>query len=155
QEVTTGGRPMRHQLRWNGLLAAALVLTLAAGCQKAGRYGTAPDKETPVDPDDEKPGVIEAHYGWREPHQKPARPIRFGTSDNARWANLRDFGNDQRDDPDPAKLAKIPFDLTPVGVHSALNAAVRSAADTDAVLIKVPLGLPDPTPHVPASNPLT
>jgi cytochrome c peroxidase len=143
---------MRQPLRRNGLLVAGLVLVLLAGCEKAARYGAAPDTKGGGKPPDAHPTEVAAHYGWREPHPRQDRPIRFVTADQPRWETLREYWTDPHDDPKmAAALGAVPLGLTPLGAALAWYAAL----DADAVLIRVPLGLPDPRPHVPAGNPLT
>ncbi len=120
---------------------AALVV-LAVGCQRAGRFGAAPAaKDEPrADTSSPAPGKLKplpANYAWMLPDAKgrqeikPAVPIRFVAHGGERWEKLKQFWTES------SKPA------TPLGK------ARRE------VLIKVPLGLDDPTPYIPRSNPPT
>jgi cytochrome c peroxidase len=133
--------------------AAALALLVGAGCQKVRQYGTkpGPKAEHPAADEpsarqtaqrsaaDEKPAPLPSGYAWMAPtadgrkRMEPAVPLRFvhrGT-DPAGWDRLEQFWT----------LVEKP--ATPLGP------ARRE------VLIKVPLGLDDPTPHIPPFNPPT
>jgi cytochrome c peroxidase len=152
---------MRHLARKNGLYLLAALLVLGAGCQKAARYGP------PVVAEPEKAPEVKfgPHYAWIEPRPSRERtaadrPIRFVTADDRRWDTLKGFWNDPQKASDPlaARVALAPLAMTALGtgvfpLGSAAGALLN--VDADAVLIKVPLGLPDPTPYIPVSNPPT
>jgi cytochrome c peroxidase len=114
-----------------------------AGCQRAQPY---PQKSEP-----ESSLAVPPEFLWSK--TKPVRDItiRFVSADTdpEAWQKLPGFWN-----PVPFPLTGTP--LAPVG-QSPLGAAVVVGLieTTQAIHIKVPLGLPDPTPHIPDSNPPT
>src|SRR6516162_5075731 len=146
--------PRRTRLAW-GLTWVALGLLVAAGCQKAGRFGpraTKPGRGDKSDQGDaggpsakkdsskDKAPPLPTSLAWMIPkapdleRTEPAVPIKFiheGT-DPAEWNKLDGFWTRVRRKP-----------ATPLG---------RARYE---IRIKVPLGLDDPTPYIPPSNPPT
>jgi cytochrome c peroxidase len=124
------------------IFVAAVLLGLA-GCQKAVRFPAAPkgtkDKAEP-----------KAIWGWIIPARSPADlPIRFVASDRPEWHSLPAFWNTSP--PNGGGRATIHVGQSPLGVLAGL--ALLQA--DEAITIKVPRGLPDPTPLIPAANPPT
>lgn len=136
------------------VLLAGLLLV---GCQPAGRYFSkaptpsrqsserlpAPRAEEPNDP--QSAGIV-----WQEPDPsliKPDVPIIFVHERRrpGEWNALPEFWNPDWQRP-----------LSGFGTSSFATAALTGAGLLQpAVRIKVPLGLDDPTPFIPASNPPT
>lgn len=126
-----------------------VALVALAGCQPAARYG--PMKITKDDSIvvDAKAAPLPAHYSWMPPADMPDLPIVFVPSTSPEWANLRGFWNHL-----PPRAAGMR--TTHLGLPSLQAAAALVMADhMEVIKLKVPLGLPDPAPHVPAANPLT
>ncbi len=125
-----------------------LLLTLAVGCQPAARYAI--DKTSPPEKDgDRKPDQVPAEFGYRPAIPPQDVPLEFVASTSDEWAYLPEFWNPQ---PRPsAGVRAVGFALTPLGA----TAAVLLTQEPEVIKIKVPLGLPDPTPHLPPSNPPT
>jgi cytochrome c peroxidase len=128
-----------------GLAALSLLVLLAPGCKhKAGKFPK-PVKTSKVEakkpvkknetPTAKEAKPLPADFEWLPPDpnaKKSEVPLRFvhaGTN-RAEWDELKEFWNTR-----PPRSFFHP--------------------DPREVLIKVPLGLDDPTPHIPASNPPT
>src|SRR5439155_245263 len=75
-------------------------------------------------------------------------PMEFVTEQSADWQKLKDLWTDF---PGKAGLGLWPLGLPPLEAVVALEAQVES----EKIKIKVPRGLPDPTPYLPATNPPT
>jgi cytochrome c peroxidase len=75
-------------------------------------------------------------------------PIVFVPTTSAEWAKLPAYWNAA---PFPAGLPSAHLGLAPIGMAAAWALVEHHAA----VKIKVPRGLPDPTPHIPHANPPT
>ena len=125
------------------LLIPFFMLLALVGCQKAVRYPaalaakTAQQKTEPM-----------AIWGWMCPDKLPRDlPIRFVSADQPNWKNLPAFWN--QFPPLAAGIRTSHIGLTPLGIL----AGFALLDDADAITIKVPRGLPDPTPLIPASNP--
>jgi cytochrome c peroxidase len=134
-----------------------LCFLISAGCKKAGTFGPRPaetdnksqadkteppEKKTKEPPKEKKPLPLPPGYVWQEPTARakkrmaPAVPIRFialGTTPAERkaWAKLKQFWT-------PVQTPATPLGKARSEVH-----------------IQVPLGLADPMPNIPASNPPT
>jgi cytochrome c peroxidase len=129
------------------------VLTLTS-CERAHRYGAAPKKEEPApEVKDELPKKGPYWQTWHAPGAvERDLPIQFVaqlTKDdlpNPEWASLKGFWNVF---PNPQEMVAAPFGLDPIGAMAALVVIDHHAT----LKIKVPLGLPDPTPHIPKGNP--
>jgi cytochrome c peroxidase len=124
-----------------------LVFLALAGCQPADRYPPVPPAAVKQE---EPPARVPPGWGWQEPDRRIRDvAIVFVPSTSREWETLPSFWNH--------------FVPGAVGVRTiwlglpALNAAAAAlAADrTEVVKIKVPLGLPDPTPNIPSANPVT
>jgi cytochrome c peroxidase len=128
------------------LLAPCLALfpLLLAGCQPARRY---PQPPAPArQPARAVP--LPANQLWLEPAASTQDvPIVFVAAGSAEWAGLPHFWN--RFPPPLTGTATAHLGQSPLGAALALLVLDR----LDVVKIKVPLGLPDPTPLVPAANP--
>lgn len=128
-----------------------LLLLAALGCQPAGRYGVTVPRSTRLAPTPSRLVDTPAEEVWLDPNpaeMDPAVPIAFvhEGKDPAAWDQLKAFWNDTK--PGPADAA-FHFAVWPPGV------GVLVKPPEPRVKIKVPLGLDDPTPHIPASNPPT
>ncbi len=153
------------------LCAIGFSLVLGAfGCQPAVRYSTAPapvssKRESPptaarpTPPDDSaRPKGLPPDLLWMEPTpgaiERPV-PILFHTEADHpdEWKKLKGFWN----------LVEVPGQKIPVDTAVAVVAGSPILAaglsttlpSSRAVVIKVPLGLDDPTPFIPPSNPPT
>lgn len=140
----------RHRMaQW----ALAAVL-LAAGCERAQKYlpVSSEPKLPPSIAETKREPVPEPTHGWWEGKVGLEIPIRF-VADNdgqrALYQKLPDYWNEF---PGPAA-----FMTAPVGLLSQLDPLVALVAQVQSsvIYIKVPRGLPDPTPHIPAANPPT
>jgi cytochrome c peroxidase len=127
---------------------ALILISFFAGCQPASRY-----KATSVQNSDlasqEKNERIPAHYAWLPTKMMADVPIVFIPSSSKEWQGLPGFWNTFP--PVPAGAPTAHLGQSPLGTVAALVLA----EGLDAVKIKVPLGLPDPAPLVPAANPPT
>lgn len=130
-------------------MMALLGLTLAAaGCERAHRVPELPapaqEARAPREKTAELPPVL-PHYGWRAPEPRLDIPIRFVAESSPAWSKLPATWNEV---PGPVGLRVLAFGATP------LEAAIttRALVHDEAIVIKVPRGLPDPTPMIPAVN---
>jgi cytochrome c peroxidase len=126
-----------------------VLLLVAAGCQPAGRYPEAPPGR-PASGEALRPAPA-PHYGWLAPRLSADIPIRFvdAASRPEEWKALPDFWNHRWGGVGGQRTAHLGLpQLGPLGPLASL----RLAAEQEAILIKVPRGLPDPTPHIPAVN---
>ncbi len=127
-------------------LGLALVL-FALGCQRAQRYPAA--RDVPGSGADKVSSDM--GYGWLEGEPPPALPIVFVAADTHpdEWQRLTEFWTTF---PPPALgLRTIHVGQAPLAAALSLVAADQA----ESIRIKVPLGLPDPTPVIPAANPPT
>jgi cytochrome c peroxidase len=139
---------------WIRFAAAALFFGLLASCQRAERYDPrkprAPAKE--ANQQDSKKLPLEEDIVWMKDLQDDRvvqTPIRFvheGTAP-AEWAQLKYFWNDTT----AAQAAGI-IGLPGFGGLIGVPAAGKIQP---VIVIRVPLGLDDPTPFIPSNNPLT
>jgi cytochrome c peroxidase len=119
------------------LLAGLLTLT---ACQRARRYQL-PAKPPTATSD----GNAEAdlrRLSWTEQRARPDLPILFVAETSPEWAGLKRSWN--------AALPTAYLGLPPLGAVAALVLTEHMP-----IKIKVPRGLPDPTPNIPAANPPT
>jgi cytochrome c peroxidase len=131
---------------------ALLLALLLVGCERAHRYGAAPaePKPPPPAPDDTTPRV-QLYDAWLPTSDQPDIPITFveARADPAGWKNLKHYWNHL---PGPAAgMRTAHLGQSPLGAVVALAASY----DLEKIHIKVPLGLPDPTPLIPPANALT
>jgi cytochrome c peroxidase len=95
---------------------------------------------------------VPAEYAWAEPNDKlmdPPVPIVFVSEakNRAAWDKLTQFWTVAEAPPKPVDVARI------VGGPSLLTVGLAVAGPVQKVVrIKVPLGLDDPTPHIPKGN---
>jgi cytochrome c peroxidase len=135
------------------MTALAVLLFVAAGCQRAGRFPPALPTATQSRPgnEDRKPETVPANYGWLEP-QPPGLeiPLRFVSEDSnpKEWEQLSTLWTEG--------LALPHSRLASLGL-APLEAAVTLTTQLhlEGVTIKVPRGLPDPAPLIPPANPPT
>ena len=129
-----------------------LVALTAAGCQPAARYpapatSAAAKPAAPVAEAPPSPGVL-----WLAPADSGADiPIVFGDAASRpdEWRALPDFWNHF---PPPAGGMRVAH----VGQPPLQAALALVAMDRlEVIKLKVPLGLPDPTPYIPWANPPT
>ncbi len=93
--------------------------------------------------------ALPPHWAWLPVTERPDVPIRFVHDANPEWQRLAQFWN--HDPPLAAGMRTIHLGLAPLAA-----AAAMVAADVNSVIVvKVPRGLPDPTPLIPAANPPT
>jgi cytochrome c peroxidase len=131
----------------------ALLLNLfLAGCQPATRYPALPAESKPAPPPDVEPTPrLLPHYGWLPTSEQADIPIAFveASADPVGWKRLKHFWNHL-----PGAAAGMPtlhLGQSPIAAAGALAAAYH----LEKIQIKVPLGLPDPTPFIPPANALT
>jgi cytochrome c peroxidase len=125
-----------------------LVVLLGAGCQRARKYPAPPISQhaVPTSSDRNSTGVP-IHYGWLEPAGTLDIPIRFVPSTSPEWPTLPDYWSAS---PKPSGVRLLAIGQPP------LDAVLATAAqlNLESIRVKVPMGLPDPTWHVPKTNPL-
>jgi cytochrome c peroxidase len=126
-------------------LLLLLPLTLAA-CEPAQRYPSSAIAPPVAKEPAESPG----DWSWLPSHDTPQGvPIEFVAQSNPLWATLPEFWNQKI--PPAAGMRTIHIGLDPFAAVSSLVAA----SQLEALRIKVPRGLPDPTPLIPSANPPT
>jgi cytochrome c peroxidase len=122
-----------------------LFLILLPGCQPAERYRGVESTEAKREP------VVPKDYGWMTrpapPFDTPIDFVHAGSRPDE-WRKLASFWNPL---PEAAGPRTSHLGLNPLEAAVAFVAALQF----DTVRIKVPLGLPDPGPYLPASNPPT
>jgi cytochrome c peroxidase len=120
------------------------VLMLTS-CQRAQRF-SAPAKPPPAEANEKHRDETKYLYrlSWVEPRETRDVPILFVPDTSPEWKHLPAFWTNYP--PIPLNLAQEPL--------PALTAIVVSD-QIQAIKIKVPLGLPDPTEYFPKSNPPT
>jgi cytochrome c peroxidase len=138
--------------------ACLAVLLVLGGCRPAERYAARPvPPPTPGDSGTRPATVntalppLDPDILWEDPGPRPpANEIRIefvhADKDPEGWRRLPRFWN-------PPLLSRPDAVRALFGLSPFVKAALAAAEPV--VRIKVPLGLDDPTPHVPASNPLT
>jgi cytochrome c peroxidase len=136
------------------------LLLLFAGCQPANHYGP-PRKVVPVEPPDaDRAGSaalppVNPDVRWQEtplaPH-RPDTPIEFvhEETDRDEWRKLPAYWNAPPLS-DPKQAAAV------IGLNPLTTGALAASQGQgpQPIRIRVPLGLDDPRPFVPASNPPT
>jgi hypothetical protein len=134
------GDPDMRQLA----LCAFLAVTVAAGCQPAGRYPPVghPEKK----PDEEAKKIFDEDWAWRKPAY-PAFdvPIVFIADSDPEWAKLAAFWNIYP--VPPAGLPTCHLGQTPLGAVSAMVLVKQK----ETVKIKVPRDFPIRRPASPAA----
>jgi cytochrome c peroxidase len=160
---------MRHR---KDFLRGFVLLALAIGaCEPAGRYAPKPARTTPnlVTPSSSKtplpskpesaktatPTAAPVNYAWELPRVNRTEPetrIEFvhEGSDPKEWARLQQFWTVLPSSLPPSRPVGL-VGLSPL--HAV--ALVLTTQTGKVVKIKVPLGLDDPTPHIPLANPPT
>jgi cytochrome c peroxidase len=139
-------RPMLSNITRRALLGCLAIATLSsASCEPAKQYHPIARavKDAP-----KKDIALPALWRWLPPHDRRDVPIVFVPDSSAEWASLKSYWNP------PAQreaLAVAPFAQPTLPALTAVLAAERHLA----IKIKVPRGLPDPTPHIAAANPPT
>ncbi len=137
----------RTTLRWR--LAALLLLALA-GCERARKYPVATTRSSELPEPATKPR-LDPRFVWQLPAPSLDVPIRFidSAAHPDEWKALRQFWTHVGGGVGGQRTVHI--GLSPLGAAVAL----RLSAEHEVIQIKVPLGLPDPTPSIPAVNPPT
>ncbi|MCS6852081.1 MAG: hypothetical protein NZ700_13040 [Gemmataceae bacterium] len=151
-------------MRKLGTLLVGLILGIAIGCEPAGRYPVkspiparlAPSPAPAPPPTAaERPTPLPFNYAWMDADpaalEQPI-PIRFLSRDTdpAGWDALPKFWNETLTLPSAGSVALlIGLDPLPAALLAVALPWERS------VRVKVPLGLGDPTPLFPTSNPPT
>jgi cytochrome c peroxidase len=130
--------------------ALALLLLVAAGCQPAGRYPQAPPSRT-ASADETSKARPAPDFAWLAPRPRLDIPIRFvdAASSPKEWKALPAFWNHEWGGFAGQRTAHV--GLSPLGALVAL----RLSGAHEVIKIKVPLGLPNPAPQIPAVNPPT
>lgn len=125
-----------------------VIALITLGCARAGRYPPRP----PTADKNEEPEVgssVPADWTWLEPRPAVDVPIVFVPATAAEWSSLPRYWN--MAPVPPLGLPTIHLGLEPL--HAVAASALAEQARS--VRIKVPRGLPDPTPWLPAGNPPT
>lgn len=122
-----------------------LLLLLVPACKRAERYGgiPKPSPKSPVVPDESKTPE-RSHQLWREPKELWDIPITFVPATAPEWGQLPEYWNLM-----PRPVAAVPVASVAL---SPLALPLLPLSDAVQIKIKVPLGLPDPTPLIPAAN---
>jgi len=132
-------------LRCRRMAGLVAVVAILGGCERAHRYPLATSTETSKPAPLVKSPLLFPHDGWLEPAPRFDVPLQFiaqSTNPNA-WKALDDFWTGWSG---PAALGLPPLEAV---------IALRTQLQVETIKIKVPLGLPDPTPLIPAANPPT
>jgi cytochrome c peroxidase len=145
----------RRAWGWAGIVLVVGILG-AAGCEKAQRYTAPPSKSPSAKSEENKPKQSLAFYDWIVPDRGLADawiniPIVFvdAATDAEEWAKLKEFWTQW---PGPALGQRTAhLGQSPLGALAALMLADQ----LEVIKIKVPLGLPNPTPYIPGANPPT
>ena len=124
------------------LLCFAVGLLLLPSCQRALQY-PAISKDTPKQKEADA-DEVPYRLGWSEPSERRDLPIVFVPDTSAEWQQLPAFWTHWP--PIPLHLGLPPLPAI---------TAIALADQHQAIKIKVPRGLPDPTPHIPTNNPPT
>jgi cytochrome c peroxidase len=119
------------------------LLTLTA-CQRARMYELPAKLPTPTG--EEKDDAELRRLSWTEQRARLDMPIVFVAEKSAEWPGLNGFWNAMSY---PAGMATAHLGQSPLGTVAAL------VLTDQPIKIKVPRGLPDPTPNIPAANPPT
>jgi cytochrome c peroxidase len=133
---------MARRYCYSFLFLGVLLLT---SCQKANRFPTSAKilaNKTDAKDDDADLGLY--RYSWVEPGETRDLPLLFVADSSPEWQHL------------PAFWTHYP--LGPLHLGQQPLQALTAVVLTDhlqAIKIKVPRGLPDPTEHFPKSNPPT
>lgn len=124
------------------------IALVALGCARAGRYPPRPPTESKTG-EQETSVTVPADWSWLEPKPPKDVPIVFVSSTSAEWSTLPGFWN-------VAPVAPLGLPTIHLGLEPLQVAAAWAVAEqAQSVRIKVPRGLPDPTPWLPAGNPPT
>jgi cytochrome c peroxidase len=122
------------------------ILTLSS-CQRAQQYRIEPKKQTLTSEQDDGEAETRLHVlRWIEPRERFDLPILFVADESAEWNTLKDFWNE------PPLYLGMPTIHLGLDLLPALTSLV-AVEQHFAIKIKVPRGLPDPTPDFPRSNP--
>jgi cytochrome c peroxidase len=128
--------------------AALLVVLLLGGCERAHRWPPAAptnDSKSPIISPDKELSKVPANYGWLPPQPRLDIPMRFVAENSNAWPGLKELWNEV---PGRVGLRSWSLGLSPLETATAFAAQVES----EAVLIKVPRGLPDPSEFIPVAN---
>jgi cytochrome c peroxidase len=130
-----------------------LFALLVGGCERAQRYPAVPSSPpTPTSAvkEDVKPPPVPPHYGWQDGAVRPDVPIQFVAEDTSpeHWRALQDYWTAS---PSPFGIRTLTLGLAPLEA----TVAVGALRGIQSIKIKVPRGLPDPTPLIPSANPPT
>lgn len=121
----------------------ALALVILASCQRAQQYSS-PAKSPRVELEKTKVAELSPRLSWIAPLERADLPIQFVSEASPEWQQLPAYWTHYP--PIRPYLAQPPL---------AALAALVVANEHAAIKVKVPRGLPDPTPHFPSSNPPT
>jgi cytochrome c peroxidase len=136
---------------------AVLTLFLAAlsGCERAQRFPPVPESSKPISsaPTDEKAPPVPLIYGWVDTEPELSFSPRFDIpiqfisqeANPKEWQALKQYWNETPSFPGVRTLA---LGLPPMEAASAL----ATQLGVESIKIKVPRGLPDPNPLLPAVN---
>lgn len=125
----------------------AIVIGTLAGCQRAQQFPPIGKKAEVIE--EKTPTENESflrELTWSEPLGVKDTPIVFVPASSPEWGKLKKYWNET---PFPLGLPIVHIGVSPLEIAAAWVVVERN---TD-IKIKVPLGLPDPTPHIPAANP--
>lgn len=128
--------------------ALLLGLLMLPACQRAQRYPLPAPAD--VSQGDKESDADLLRASWCDQPEQPDVPIVFIAEGHPDWALLGNYWNAV---PFPGGMPTIHLALPPLGAISALVLAEQMHEMP--IRIKVPRGLPDPTPHIPAANPPT
>lgn len=132
------------------LKVIGFALCVLTSCQRAGQYPSLGKKtevnEVAIESRDER---LRREMRWMQSTPTSDTPIVFVPQKNSdEWAKLPTYWNAP---PFPAGLPTAHLGLAPIGVVATWALVEHHAV----VKIKVPRGLPDPTPRFPSGNPPT
>jgi cytochrome c peroxidase len=137
-------------------ISLLLLSIVTVGCQPANRYTaheTAAKPQPKATSEVKPPPPVRPELGWVHSFLKPnpSVPIQIvhADTDREQWQRLKN------------RVWNPPPLMRPAGVVALLSlepwasTAVASSMADMPVLLRIPLGLPDPKPNIPAANPLT
>lgn len=126
-----------------GFIGFALCVLFLSSCQRAQQY-PAVAKPRVVEPEKPAADEVSPRLSWIAPEDRSDLPIHFVPDTSPDWLRLPAFWTHYP--PIRPYLAQPPL---------AALAGLMLATEHAAIKIKVPRGLPDPTPNFPRTNPPT
>src|SRR5262245_34750395 len=131
------------------VLGCGCFLVAQAGCEPARQYPAQLVSIAPPTEGKKTSPPVPPRHEWMAPEAPHDIPIRFVPDSAKEWKELPEFWN--HFPPPAAGMRTIHLGQSPLGAVLSMYLADQ----LQIIKIKVPLGLPDPTPLIPAANPPT